>query len=133
MLSRTGEYALQAIIAIARGGDGVPMLGKDIANQTHIPLKYLQKILRDLVRADLLRSLRGMGGGYTLARSPRDVCVRDIVEPFDSWVKDLPCPFGSPACDAGDPCPAHQKWEPLRRAYHQFLELTTLEDLIGPN
>jgi Rrf2 family protein len=129
-LSQTCEYALRAATYIAHHDEDEPVLAKDIAAKTNVPLKYLQKILRDLVRTGLLASARGIGGGFRLSRPPAKVFLADILVPFDDTTQRMSCPFGNPHCGESDPCPVHNRWKRVVESYRTFLLTTTLGHLI---
>jgi len=130
VLSHTCEYALRAITCIARrDGDG-PILARDIADEVDVPLKYLHKLLRDLVRAGLLSSTRGIHGGFRLDREPAEVRLADVLAPFNRTLGQTTCPFGNPECGVDEPCPVHHRWVRVVDAYRTFLESTTLADLL---
>ena len=82
-LTRSAGYALVAVGHIARAERGQTVLAKSIAKQYKIPLDYLLKILQQLVRADILNSIRGPRGGFLLARSPAKVTALQIIEAVD--------------------------------------------------
>lgn len=130
MLSQTCEYALRAMTYIAQHGDGRHVLAKEIAGDTAVPLKYLQKILRDLVRAGVLHSSRGIGGGFRLSRPARHLRLADVVGPFDDTLRRPTCPFGNPLCGKANPCPVHRRWSRVVESYTGFLERTTLHHLV---
>ncbi len=130
MLSQTCEYALRAATYIAHHDEDEPVLAKDIAENTNVPLKYLQKILRDLVRNGLLVSARGIGGGFRLSRQPAKVHLVDILSPFDDATQKMSCPFGNPECGGSNPCPVHNRWKRVVESYRTFLQTTTLGHLI---
>ena len=130
MWSQTCQYALRAVTCIAEGGGDDPVLAKDIAAEMNIPHQYLQKVLRELVRAGVLSSTRGIGGGFKLARPARDVRLADVIGPFDDIMDRGTCPFGNPLCGEADPVPVHDRWGAVVTGYKEFLELTTLEDLV---
>jgi Rrf2 family iron-sulfur cluster assembly transcriptional regulator len=131
VLSQTCEYALRAATYIARHGEDDPVLAKEIAENTRVPLKYLQKVLRDLVRGGVLVSARGIGGGFRLSRPPAKVRLAEVLAPFDDAGHRLSCPFGNPACGGSNPCPVHNKWKRVVECYSSFLEHTTLGHLIS--
>ncbi len=82
-VNRSTEYALLAVGYIAKNqGDGV-VLSDDIAQQYDLPLQYLLKILQQLVRANVLRSKRGPGGGFSLARSTKNIAMLEVIEAVD--------------------------------------------------
>jgi Rrf2 family protein len=82
-LTRSAGYALVAVGHIARTGKTGTVLAKSIAKQYKIPLDYLLKILQQMVRADILDSIRGPRGGFLLARSPAKITVLQIIEAVD--------------------------------------------------
>lgn len=130
MLSRTSEYALRAVVFIFHHSrDDQPVLAKDVATQAQVPLKYLQKILRQLVHNGVLRSVRGLHGGYVLAQTPQQIHLWDVLAPFEPSLRGSACPFGNLQCGVANPCPIHHQWEPIVAAYRHFLESTTLGDL----
>ncbi len=133
MFSQTCEYAIRAATYIAIRSDDGLLLAKDIAEHTHVPPKYLQKVLRDLVKGGVLTSSRGIGGGFKLSRSPRSICLADVVAPFNDEARVTACPFGNLQCGDAEPCPAHDRWLRVLSAYDKFLKSTTLAQLMrGP-
>lgn len=76
------EYALRAVLYLAQQPSGVPVQSRDIAEAEHIPGPYLDQILALLKRAELVRSIRGVGGGYELAKPPAQITVGDILRAF---------------------------------------------------
>ncbi len=131
MLSQTCEYALRAMAYIAEHGEEGPVLARDIAAKTSVPLKYLQKLLRDLVRAGILTSTRGIRGGFRLVHQPGKVSLAEVLAPFDDTLRQTTCPFGNPDCGIANPCPVHNRWVHVVEAYRGFLDTTTLQDLLG--
>ena len=133
VLSQTCEYALRAATYIAQHADEGPVLAKAISEETGAPLKYLQKMLSELVHAGVLQSARGIGGGFRLNRAPSKVKLADVLAPFDDTLRRTTCPFGNQHC--GDPrfpaCPAHHRWSEVVEAYRDFLHTTTLRDLVN--
>jgi Rrf2 family protein len=83
-LSRTIAYAIHATLQLARGERGVPIPCSQLANEGHMPERFLLQILRSLVTHGLLCSTRGVDGGYYLARPADQISLRDIVEAFDN-------------------------------------------------
>ena len=130
MLSRTGEYALRAMIFLARNVEETPVSGPRIAAAAGVPRKYLSAILADLVRDGLLEGTRGKSGGFRLARSARQIRLAQVVAPFEP-VKSAKktCPFGNAVCSDRNPCVAHDRWTKVNAGLSRFLEETTLEDV----
>lgn len=129
MLSQTSMYALRAVTYVARHAKARPVLAKDISADMDIPLKYLQKLLSDLVRTGVLRSTRGIGGGFQLSESASRLSLAGVIEPFDDIGRRAGCPFGNRFCKARASCPIHDRWQPVVDAYRAFLETTKVGDL----
>ncbi|MFQ5422440.1 MAG: RrF2 family transcriptional regulator [Phycisphaerae bacterium] len=130
MISRTSEYALRAMIYLARHVDDWPIAGGKIAEDTGVPRKYLGAILRDLVRAHVLESSPGTGGGFRLARSAKQVRLSEVFAPFESVLANRrPCPFGQATCSDEDPCTGHHAWKRVRETYTRFLEKNSIYDV----
>ncbi|QDV89512.1 HTH-type transcriptional regulator IscR [Phycisphaerae bacterium RAS2] len=129
MLSMTAQYALRAFVFIAKHGAEHPVLAKDIAARTGVPLHYLSRILRDAVRAGLLDSARGVGGGFRLTRPAHRIKLMDVLSAFDDVLDRSRCPFGQPRCNDQMPCGFHEFWKPISVAYRTMLEKTTLGEI----
>lgn len=92
MFSQTVEYALRAIVALAKGPE--PMLTtQQIADLTHVPAYYLSKVLILLAKAELIHGTRGTGGGYTLARPADQITLLDVVSAVDAIKRVRHCPL----------------------------------------
>lgn len=96
MVSQSVEYALRAMsfLAALRGDAATSEV---IAVNTRVPRGYLSKVMRELVRAHLVRSFRGPGGGFVLDRDPSTISVLDIVTAVDPIRRIERCPLGNPA------------------------------------
>ncbi len=125
MFSTTCEYALRALVGLARVPNGDAVLGRDLARSAQIPANYLSKILLTLRNAGILTTARGTGGGYRLRKAPESIRLLDIVELFDGARAKPACLLGGKDCSDDDPCPAHESWRDIRMAYVEFLENTT--------
>jgi len=88
MLSITSKspYAIRALTELARPGDGAPVPIGELARRRDIPVQFLEQLFATLRRAGVLRSQRGVKGGYSFARPPQDVTVLDITELLDGTV-----------------------------------------------
>lgn len=130
MISRTSEYALRAMVHLARNADDWPIPGRQIAESTGIPSKYLGALLRALVRAEVLKSSRGAGGGFRLARPAKEIKLWEVFAPFEPILANRrPCPFGKEICSDDDPCEGHSEWKLVREAYEGFLEKNSIYDV----
>lgn len=130
MLTLTSQYALQALIFLAREANGQPTAGPQIARHTGIPAKYLSMVLRALVRAGILNSTRGKGGGFRLAKTAKQVRLLDVISPFEPTMSaNAPCPFGNDECCNANPCLAHKQWKKVKQSEERFLRRTSLYDV----
>jgi Rrf2 family protein len=91
MLTNKGKYGLKAMVHLAGQSPGQPSLVADIAAANDIPKKFLDAILGELRNAGLVHSKKGRGGGYTLAKSPVDIMVGDIVRALDGPLAPIGC------------------------------------------
>lgn len=89
-LSKKAEYALRALVAMGREREGTNFSILDLASKEHIPLKFLEQILLALKNGGLLRSKRGVGGGYQLVTHPARITLGEVVALFDGPFDPLP-------------------------------------------
>ncbi len=129
MFSTTCEYALRALVRLARIPEGTAVLGRDLAQHAEIPANYLSKILLSLRNAGILTTARGTGGGYRLRKSPDEIRLIHIVELFDGARARPACLLGGKECSDEFPCSAHHAWRDVRASYVNFLESTTLASI----
>lgn len=130
MISLTSEYALRAMIYLARNVDNWPISGGKIAEAAGIPRSYLSAILGNLVRAGILDSSPGAGGGFRMNRPAKDITLSEVFAPFEPILTGRrPCPFGKETCSDEDPCAGHNQWKKVRETYSRFLEKTSVHDV----
>jgi Rrf2 family transcriptional regulator, nitric oxide-sensitive transcriptional repressor len=111
MLPKTAEYALRTVVCLAHDSDQTES-AQLLAERTKVPRRYLHTVLQDLVRADLVRSRSGPGGGYALARSAEAITILDVVNAVAPLERIRHCPLGLPSHTRL--CPLHKE---LDRAY----------------
>jgi Rrf2 family protein len=131
VLSGTAEYALRAVVYIARRGADVPVQADELAEAVDVPRNYLGKVLHQLVRSRILRSTRGKNGGFRLARAPRDLTLLEIASLFDRIEGRRRCLLGRPECSDVHPCPVHHRWRETSELISRFFRETTLADVIA--
>jgi len=121
------EYAIRAATHLALHPPGAFVSAGDISDAEDIPAPFLSAVLQRLVAADLLRSARGPGGGYTLARAPAKISLYDIRAAIDGIADLEGCALGLGACSDDATCPLHETWKPIREQIRAYLVDTTLE------
>ena len=128
MLSRTTEYALRAVLFLAKSG-GRPHTTQAIAEAVQVPEGYLAKVLSTLARAGVLNAQRGPSGGFTLARPPERVTMLDVVDALDALPKIKECPLRLPE-HAPVLCPLHRRLDKMVRTMRRSLAATTVAKLL---
>ena len=132
-LSTKGRYAVTAMADIALQAHERPVSLGEIAERQGISLAYLEQLFGKLRRAGLVDSMRGPGGGYTLARPAEAVAVSDIMAAVDERLQATQCSgeVGNGCTHDGAQCLTHNLWERLSAHVHVFLQQTTLQDVIA--
>ncbi len=132
-LSTKGRYAVMAMADLARQSDGTPVALADIAGRQDISLSYLEQLFGKLRRGAQVKSVRGPGGGYMLARPAGEMRVSDIIMAVDEPIKATRCTPGSPTGCQPDRsrCLTHDLWEELGNQIYLFLSSVTLGDIIN--
>ena len=132
MISTKGRYALRFLVDVAEHqGDGfVPL--KDVAVRQEISEKYLEIVVKDLVKGGLLTALRGKGGGYRLSRSPEEYGVKSILELMEGPLTPVAClESGQNVCPRSQTCQTLPLWQGLNQVISDYLTQFTLADLCG--
>ncbi len=132
-VSTRGDYASRALLSLAlHHGDG-PTSVRDIAERTGLPQPYLEQILLALKGAGLVRSKRGVAGGYILARPPAEITLAQIVSAVDGPIQagDFGQPHTDGSCDHEGQCVLLAIWHDVSGHMRALLEAYTLEDLAG--
>ena len=89
MISKKTKYGLQAVIILAKRFNTNPVLITDLANEGHFPKKFLEAILLELRKSGILNSKKGKGGGYVLAKDPKDISIGDIIRTLDGSFSEI--------------------------------------------
>jgi len=133
-LSTKGRYAVMAMVDLAATSEGQPIALADIAERQEISLSYLEQLFAKLRRGGLVRSVRGPGGGYLLARTPEETRVSDVILAVDEPIRATRChPSVTGGCRSGKPgrCLTHDLWEELGNQIHLYLGSVSLQDVVA--
>ena len=131
LISTRGRYALRVLIDIAehQGNGCLPL--KEVAERQEISEKYLEAVLKSLVKEGVLIGVRGKGGGYRLSRTPDQFSVREILELTEDSLAPVAClDAGSEPCAKAADCRTLELWQGLNRVICDYLERYTLADLM---
>ncbi len=133
-VSTRGDYASRALLSLALHEDETgPTSVRDIAERTGLPQPYLEQILLALKGAGIVRSKRGVGGGYILAREPGEITLGEIVSAVDGpiMVGDFGEPHKDGACDHEGQCVLLAVWAGFSSRIRAQLDSFTLADIVG--
>jgi len=132
-LSTKGRYAVMAMADLAaHDGGAKPVSLAEIARRQEISLSYLEQLFAKLRKGNLVKSVRGPGGGYRLARPAGELRIADIIIAVDEPISATRCREGSPKGCTGSSgrCVTHDLWEELGRQIHVFLSSVSLADVV---
>lgn len=127
------EYGLICALHLARRVEEGPVSGREIAAQEKLPADYVEQILLRLRRAGIVESTRGARGGYSLAGSPQEVSVRDVIQASELETFDLHCvshPIDNDRCSSSHECSIRPVWIMLQRRIDDVLASVHLSDLL---
>jgi len=129
LYSSACEYAIRALIYLVKQQPDQFILLREIAKAEGIPYPFLGKIFQNLVRAGVLRSAKGLHGGYALVRPPEEITLYHIKEVIDGTADLERCITGLDRCSDEMICPLHETWKPLRQEIKYFLQNTSMADI----
>ncbi|MFQ5642570.1 MAG: Rrf2 family transcriptional regulator [Thiogranum sp.] len=127
-LSTKGRYAVTAMMDLAIHEPKGPVTLADISRCQSISLSYLEQLFSKLRRQNLVRGVRGPGGGYRLAKPADEISIAQIIAAVDEKV-DSTC-GGDSGCADGDTCLTHELWCGLSRRIYEFLDGISLRDFL---
>ena len=127
-LSTRSRYGLRAVVSITRN-ERKPVTCETLAACEDVSKKYLDRLLNLLRGAGLLRSSKGKGGGYILARPPEEITVGDVVCALESGMYLVPCVDDPSVCEKAGTCPSRQVWCTAAAVMKDTLNGITLADL----
>lgn len=131
-LTRRGDYAVRAMIALAASPAGEWSSVPRIALAMSIPERFLPRVMRDLARAGLVEARTGRSGGYRLARPASDVTLLDVIDAAEPPEDDRRCVLRGIPCGVDGRCVVHDAFSDARIAHRDRLAATTLASLATP-
>lgn len=132
-VSTRGDYACRALLSLAiHDGESQPTSVRDIAERTGLPQPYLEQILLALKGAGIVRSKRGVGGGYVLSRPPSEITLAQVVSAVDGPIVagDFGQPHENGACDHEGQCVLLALWAEMGNTMRTYLSSFTLADVV---
>jgi len=129
-MSTKGRYGVRLMIELASHYGKGPILLKDIAQKQDISEKYLWQLINSLKIAKLVNSARGSHGGYTLAKSPSEINLNDIVCVLEGKPSLVECIDNPSVCDRAEMCAARDIWDEVSYKISETLKTITLKDMV---
>ncbi len=128
-MSTKAQYAVRALVSLNLTSDGDPVSIKDISSRENISLNYLEQLFVKLRRGEIVKSVRGPGGGYLLARPAADIRVDQIIDTVEETLVPVSCMDADGSCSCTSECATQTVWQGLGNQIRTFLASMTLEDL----
>jgi len=128
-LTREGDYGIRSVLYLARQPYKKISFVTEISEEYKIPRSFLAKILQKLVKAKIVRSYRGVKGGFSLARQAKDISVLDVLEAIEGRLSMNICLADKKKCDFSRHCPIHGVWENVQLKVTDVLKKSTFDDL----
>jgi Rrf2 family iron-sulfur cluster assembly transcriptional regulator len=128
-MSTKAQYAVRAMVNLNLYSDGSPVTLRDISLRESISLTYLEQLFVKLRRGKIVKSVRGPGGGYLLARPAHEIQVDQIIDSVEESLVPVSCMDQKNGCVCDDHCVTHNVWHGLAERIRHFLASITLADL----
>ena len=128
-LTTKGRYAVTAMLDLALHASDGPVSLSDISARQGISLSYLEQLFAKLRRAELVKSVRGPGGGYCLGGHESNIFIAQIVDAVNESIDTTKCKQKGD-CQNGEKCLTHHLWSDLSLQIHEFLSGISLNDLM---
>ena len=130
LVSTKGRYALRVLIDMAEHHSENYLPLREIAQRQDISEKYLESIVKLMVKGGILSGLRGKGGGYRLGRPPEEITVNEVLRAAEGSLAPVSClDEDAPSCDRAAECPTLTMWQGLDETIHEYLDSFTIADL----
>ena len=130
-ISTKGRYGLRILIDLAMHDPGKPRMLKDIAESQQLSEKYISRLVIDLRRAHLIRSMRGVNGGFFLAKHPEEITLLEVLETMEGPISVVDCVRSPEKCHRQQLCPAHSIWKNLNEGIRELTAKITLDDILN--
>ncbi len=129
-LSTKGRYGTRALLDITLHQEKGPVPLRDIAQREQISLPYLEHLIAPLIEGGLVRSTRGARGGVSLAKSPEEIRLSEVIQLLEGSLAPVKCVTDPAVCNRSEFCVTRDIWRELKAAMDGVLESTTLQDLV---
>ncbi len=127
--TKTGEYAIRAVLFLARQPKETLVMSSEIAKSEDIPTHYLAKILQRMAKYGYVDSFKGRGGGFKITDLAKKSSILEIVERVEGPVINLKCVTGLKECSEENPCPLHEEWAIVRDRIYNLISSRSVEEV----
>ena len=132
ILTKTTEYAVRVLTFMASQKQEL-FSAKSLHEQLNIPYKYLTRLMTDLAKQELLISIRGRDGGFSITKELKEISLAKIIEAVEGMDSFNACILGFHECSSENPCAMHYVWEKNKIEFIKTLENTSLHDINNMN
>jgi len=129
-LSTRGQYATRALLDLALHQNDEPVLLRDISRRQQISLQYLEHLITPLIAAGIMTSTRGRKGGVSLARTPENIRLDEVINLLEGSVAPVKCVSNPDTCQRSNLCATRDVWDEVKQAIDGVLKSITLRDLV---
>ena len=129
-ITRQADYAVRAMVHVARLPPSSRVSTATISKAERIPLPFLTKVIAHLVKSGLVTTNRGMGGGVSVARAPQEITLLEILEAIEGPILLNRCLQREGLCEIEDRCPVHNVWADIQHSLVTQLGSVTVSDLV---
>ena len=129
-ISTKGRYGLRILLDLALNDSEKPRMIRDISESQHISEKYISRLIIELRKAGMVKSIRGSKGGYRISREPKEITLLDVVEVMEGPVSIVDCVSARDCCPRIASCVTREIWTELNSQIREALQKITLQEII---
>jgi FeS assembly SUF system regulator len=130
-ITKEADYAIMLLARLAERPHGEVHAAREIASWSGLTLPMVSKILRTLAQGRILRSHRGVSGGYSLGRPAEETSVAEVIRALDGPISIVQCGAEPGACDREPVCPTRSNWALISRVLERALERVPISEMVG--
>ena len=131
-ITRAGEYGVLGLLNLARKAPEELVMIDDVSREESIPKSFLAKIFQSLVKSGIVKSTRGSGGGFALAKAPNKISVLEVIEAIEGKIDFQRCQQEAPDCEHVGGCALCGLLGEAQESLKEVFSKTTLADLLKP-
>lgn len=130
IISTKGRYALKAVFELAISDMNTPVSLNTISEKSNLSELYLEQIFSVLKKKGIIKSIRGVQGGYFLSRNPKEISVGEIIKALEGELTPSKCLIDEGYCDMLDRCPTYMIWDKIKKSIDDVIDNTTVQDMV---